>query len=72
MKTKLLAHGTVGMALTVATAYSASPPNILFIASDDMRPELGCYGVSRAKTLALTVWPRLVEAGQQWNFNLHQ
>ena len=28
----------------------AAPPNVLFIAVDDMRPDLGCYGVEFVKT----------------------
>lgn len=27
-----------------------SRPNVLFIAIDDLRPELGCYGISSIKT----------------------
>lgn len=37
----------IALALSLAAhlqAAETAPPNILFIASDDMRPELGCYG----------------------------
>jgi arylsulfatase A-like enzyme len=34
----------------LATAKGAERPNILFIAIDDLRPELGCYGASQVKT----------------------
>jgi len=32
------------------TAYAISRPNVLFVAIDDLRPELGCYGSSIAKS----------------------
>ncbi|MBI5771827.1 MAG: sulfatase [Verrucomicrobia bacterium] len=35
------------------TAFAAAPaprPNVLFLISDDLRPELGCYGVAGIKT----------------------
>lgn len=35
---------------TAATAFAQSKPNILFIAIDDFRPELGCYGSPQVKT----------------------
>ena len=34
----------IGFILAAAQAFAADKPNILFIAIDDLRPELGCYG----------------------------
>ena len=36
--------------ILLATAAGAQRPNILFIAIDDLRPELGCYGAPQVKT----------------------
>ncbi len=41
----LLALSTVPFATAAAT-----PPNVLFIAVDDLRPQLGCYGQSHVKS----------------------
>jgi choline-sulfatase len=42
-------HIGFGLALLTfaCSAYAADRPNILMIAVDDLRPELGCYGVNR-------------------------
>lgn len=36
--------------ILLATAAAGQRPNILFIAIDDLRPELGCYGAPQVKT----------------------
>lgn len=45
---------------------NASPPNILFIAIDDLRPELGCYGAEQVRSPNLD---RLASEG--FLFNRH-
>jgi iduronate 2-sulfatase len=37
----------------IDAAAPARPPNVLFIAVDDLRPELGCYGATHIKSPAL-------------------
>jgi iduronate 2-sulfatase len=44
---------TIALFLTLALTSSAEPPkkpNVLFIAADDLKPALGCYGDKLAKT----------------------
>ncbi len=41
---------TLCSVLFVASALAAQKPNVLFIAVDDLRPELGCYGNKIVKT----------------------
>ncbi|MBC8115164.1 MAG: sulfatase [Candidatus Saccharimonas sp.] len=51
--------------LTAAQAQEAKPrPNVLFVAVDDLRPELGCYGVSQVKTPHID---RLAAAGVKFD-----
>ena len=54
MKTSLLktlSYFSIGLFLTLVSCQPAKQkPNILFIAVDDLRPELGCYGVDYVKS----------------------
>ncbi len=43
-------HAHLLALLLASTAFSAQRPNILFIAIDDLRPELGCYGSPQVRT----------------------
>jgi iduronate 2-sulfatase len=40
----------LALAALAATASAAEKPNVLFVASDDMRPQLGCYGDPTVKS----------------------
>lgn len=46
---RIIAAGCLTIVMA-ARADETSRPNVLFIAVDDLRPELGCYGVSRIKS----------------------
>lgn len=52
IKPSLLLAGLLLLQAAPATGQQDTPrrPNILFIAVDDLRPELGCYGTSQART----------------------
>ena len=52
MHSVLLFRGIIWMVLFALYqhAYTQEKPNILFIAVDDLRPELGCYGVDLVKS----------------------
>ena len=43
----------VGLSLFMQAVAQAKRPNVLFIAIDDLRPELGCYGSPIAKSPVL-------------------
>ena len=48
--TKFLAAFCLTLLSTSITVAQADKPNVLFIAVDDLRPELGCYGSKVAKS----------------------
>ncbi len=50
--------------LSLTTLHAASKPNVLFIAVDDLRPELGCYGNKVVKSPNLD---RLAARGMVFN-----
>jgi len=46
----LLICASAGLLTKCSTSDESKPPNILFIAVDDLRPELGCYGTEYVKS----------------------
>lgn len=50
--------------LTALAAQNTKKPNVLFIAVDDLRPELGCYGKSQIKSPNID---KLAESGLTFN-----
>ena len=50
--------------LSVAASFAADRPNVLFIAIDDLRPELGCYGSKAVKSPHLD---RLASEGRRFD-----
>ena len=55
-----------GLALTLASCFESAPRklNVLFISIDDLRPSLGCYGETSARTPNLD---RLAESGTRFD-----
>ena len=54
----------VSCVLTLGLAHAADKPNVLFIAVDDLRPELGCYGRGYIKSPNIDT---LARAGMVFN-----
>lgn len=46
----LLCHHATAQSAAKNPAKSPTPPNVLLLMADDMRPELGCYGVKEIQT----------------------
>ncbi|MCA9068673.1 MAG: sulfatase-like hydrolase/transferase, partial [Planctomycetaceae bacterium] len=46
----IVLFGTIGLSLLTLPIHAAERPNVLFIAVDDMRVELGCYGDSQIQS----------------------
>ena len=53
----ILAIGFYGCTEKRSTVEVRTKPNILLIAIDDLRPELGCYGQEYKNPQILTSWP---------------
>ena len=47
---RLIACIVIALALGLAAPADARKPNVLFIAIDDLRPQLGCYGFKQMQT----------------------
>ncbi|MCF7731067.1 MAG: sulfatase-like hydrolase/transferase [Akkermansiaceae bacterium] len=47
---KLISTLTAILTAAAAAVSATAAPNVLFIAVDDLRPELGCYGADYAQT----------------------
>ena len=46
----LLTCGLLLVIVSCPASWAVATPNVLFIAVDDLRPNLGCYGDTYAKT----------------------
>ena len=65
MKQNILINLTALLLAPLSALHAESKPNVLFIAVDDMRPELGCYGNKIVKTPNMD---RLAARGTIFNY----